>query len=402
METSGMASRATQGRAEQETDGPLATQVIRHFPHGILVVDLDGTVLAANRKACSALDEGRGCDLRGMTCCELLGCGSDGPLAGLCITEVATEYGKQLPEMRLDLPSGRSAVWVTAARLGSESQVVLEVRRGDRQDRRQRTVPHWTGGSQLRIAALGRTRLESKEGPMGGAWLEQRAGQILKLLVCERHRVVPAEAIAAILWPRAGRRGVASVRQSVHELRARLEPNRPKRAPSSFVVSRQGGYALDRSRVHIDVDDFERQVAAGLRAFSAGDQASAAKQLRAALQLYEGDLFAEDPYAEWAMEERDRLRDLVVRALRVLGELALHQGKLAPAALYFRRLTEIEPYDLTTQRRLIEVWIREGRHSEAERRYTALRMKMMRDFGRNIDFEFAELLQPESDQLPLG
>lgn len=396
-----MASRRTNGRPGQETDDPLAEQVIRHFPHGIVVVDRRGAVVSANAEARVLLDGRPDGDLRTSTCCELLGCGQEGPLADLCITEVAMEYGGRLPEMRLDLPSGRSTVWVTAARLGSHDRVVLEVRRGDPQDRRRRTEPHWSGPAELRIFALGRTRLESREGPMGGAWLEQRAGQLLKLLVCERGRAVPAEAIAATLWPRGGRRGVGSVRQGVHELRSRLEPDRPSRAPSSFVVSRQGGYALDKSRVRIDADEFERRVEAGLGAHSAGDHATAEKELREGLELYEGDLFAEDPYADWAAMERDRLRDLAVRALRVSGERALREGKLAVAALHFHRLTEIEPYDLATHRRLIELCLREGRRGEAHRRYTALRVKMMRDFGESLDFEFTDLAAPASDQLRL-
>lgn len=396
-----MASPPTHGRPRQETDDPLATQVVRHFPHGLLVVDRDGAVVAANAEARILLGRQPDGDLGEATCCELFGCGREGLLADLCITEIAMECGEQLPEMRVDLPGERSAVWITAARLGSHDRVVLEVRRGDPRDRRRRTEPHWSGSAELRIAALGRTRVESREGPIGGAWLEQRAGQLLKFLVCERHRAVPGDAIAAALWPRAGRRGIGSVRQSVHELRSRLEPARPPRAPSSFVVSRQGGYAFDRTRVRIDVDEFERHIEAGLAADSAGDHAFALKELREGLALYEGDLFAEDPYADWAALERDRVRDLAVSALRVSGERSLREGQLGVAALHFRRLAEIEPHDAATHRRLIEICLSEGRHSEAHRRYTALRARMMRDFGESLDFELRDLAHPQWAQARL-
>jgi DNA-binding SARP family transcriptional activator len=398
-----MASRQTPRRPGQEADGHLASEVFRLFPHGILVLDDNGCVVAANGEAGGLLDPGSGpeADLSGRSCCELLGCGGEGPLAESCLTEVAMEYGERLPEMRLDLPSGLGAAWVTAARLGAHPQVVLEVRPGDLHDRRRRTEPHWTGAPELRISALGRTRVESKEGSIGGAWLEQRPGQILKLLVCERHRVVPAEAIAEAIWPGAGPRSIANLRQCIHELRDRLEPDRPRRTPSSFVVLRQGGYVLDRRRIRIDADDFERHVEEGLKRFSDGDAVSAVRALRKATELYEGDLFAEDPYAEWASMERDRLRDLAVRALRVLGEEALSAGKLAVAAMHLRKLADLEPYDVAIQRRLIEVFVREGRRSEAHRRYTALQMRMQRDFGEELDFHFGELTHPSSGQLRL-
>lgn len=396
-----MASRPTPGRPGQVGDGHLAGEIFRYFPHGILVVDRNGTVVTANAEACRLLTEGPDSDLRGLACCQLLGCGGAGPLEDSCITDLAMEYGERLPEMRLDLPSGSAAVWVTAARLGSHPRTVLEIRQGDPGDRRRRTEPHWSGAAKLRIAALGRMRVESREGPIGGAWLEQRPGQVLKLLVCERHRAVPADAIATALWPGGGARAIGNLRQCVHELRDRLEPRRRKGAPSAFIVSRQGGYALNRSRVLIDADEFERHVQAGLTAFSGGDMRTAVKELRKGLDLYEGDLLVEDPYADWAATERDRLRDLMVRALRVLGEVALREGKPAVAALHFRRLVDIEPYDLGVQRLLIEVCLREGRRSEAHRRYTSLRARMLRDFGEPLDFELAELAQPSSDQLRL-
>ena len=375
----------------------LAREVFRLFPYGILVVDRRGAVLAANTEAREMLIDQPDEEGIPLTCCGLLGCGAEkGPLADACIAELAALNGSRLPEMRVDLPGSRGAVWVTAARLDEEgTQIVLQVRPGDTRDRRRRTQPHWRGTAELRIGALGRTRVESREGPIGGAWLEQRPGQILKLLVCERHRVVPAEAIAGAIWPEAGPSALGSVRHFVHQLRDRLEPGRPKRAPSSFVVSRQGGYTLDRARVRIDADDFERQVRAGLEAFAGGDTAGAVDGLRAGLALYEGDLFAEDPYVVWAIPERDRLRDLAGRALRVLAEIELSAGDLAAADVYVRRLAELEPYDTTIQRRLIEVCLRQGRRSEAYRRYSALRMRMLHDFGEELDFQFTEVLSEE-------
>jgi DNA-binding SARP family transcriptional activator len=381
----------------------LAENVFRLFPYGILVLGPRGAVLAANAEAREVLinqpDE-EGVDL---TCCDLFGCRSvAGPLENACITELALTNGTRLPEMRLDLPREGGSAWVTAARLGEEGgRIVLEVRRGDPRDRRRRTQPHWSGNAELRIGALGRTRIESREGPMGGAWLEQRSGQILKLLVCERRRVVPAEAIAGAIWPDAGPNALGSVRHFVHELRDRLEPGREKRSPSSFVISRQGGYTLDRARVRVDADQFERYVRGGLEAFRAGDIVAARTSLGDGLALYEGDLFAEDPYAVWAIPERDRLRDLASRALRVLTELELSARDLAAADVHVRRLAELEPYDTTIQRQLIEVCLQQGRRSEGYRRYSALRLRMLHDFGEELDFEFSELVGEEPAQLTL-
>jgi DNA-binding winged helix-turn-helix (wHTH) protein len=101
----------------------------------------------------------------------------------------------------------------------------------------------------LTIKALGRIRVDSREGPVGGNWLAQRPGQILKYLTCERDRVVQAEEIAEALWPFSGRQALGSVRHYIHALRHKLEPGRSARAGSTFIVTVRGGYAIDRRHV---------------------------------------------------------------------------------------------------------------------------------------------------------
>jgi DNA-binding SARP family transcriptional activator len=212
---------------------------------------------------------------------------------------------------------------------------------------------------------------------------------------------VTVEEIAAAIWPHAGPRGLNSVRHFVHELRDRLEPDRPKRVPSSFVVARGGGYELDRARVRIDADEFEQAVKSGTAAFTRGETANAAAHLERGLALYGGDLFAEDPYEEWAADERGRLRDLAVRGLRMLAELRLRAGDLESSHEQLQRLVELEPYDVKMQRELIRICLRLERRSEARRRYTSLRMRLFREFGEELDFDLADLAANGESQLRL-
>ena len=86
-----------------------------------------------------------------------------------------------LPELRVDLPGPRRRRPAPCGSPGSpyggaEPAVVLQVRPGVAGDRRRRTEPHWMGGPQLRIFTLGRSRVESGEGPLAGEWLGHKPG----------------------------------------------------------------------------------------------------------------------------------------------------------------------------------------------------------------------------------
>ena len=244
----------------------------------------------------------------------------------------------------------------------------------------------------MRVFTLGRTEVVTPEGPLSGEWVDQRAGQVLKYLACERHRVVPAEEIAESLCRHAQRATLGTVRYFIHALRKKLEPGRPKYDSGSVVLARHGGYTLNDTEVWIDADEFESHVNAGLAALAHGERAAAAEHFEHALSLYQGDFLADEPYAEWALTERERLRALAEKPLRALGEL--HADDPSAAAAYLERLAQMEPLDGDVHRELLSLWVRQGRLSRATRHYQAFRQRLLREFGEPPAFSLSELTPP--------
>jgi DNA-binding SARP family transcriptional activator len=238
---------------------------------------------------------------------------------------------------------------------------------------------------------LGRIRVDSREGPLGGNWLQQRPGQILKYLICERDRVVQAEEIAEALWPSAGRQGLSSVRHFIHGLRDKLEPGRSRRTATPFIVTVRGGYAINRRHVRIDADLFIEAVRDGLGALEHGDVEKAGQMLELAMSLYRGDLLEDEPYAEWAMPERDRLRQMANDSLRALARVALATSDQASAVRHLDRLAELEPFDSDVHRELLRVLLAAGRRSQAMRRYATFRVRLRKEFGAAPGFELSDL-----------
>ncbi|MDX6672413.1 MAG: hypothetical protein QOI91_2776 [Solirubrobacteraceae bacterium] len=365
-----------------------ADAILSRLAVGVVVVDAGGAVLDRN----AAADELLG-GTRAERCHDLFACrATGGPCEHGCLAARAAIAPVALPEIRIDtaLDAGPSAVWVTAAALVAGESALLHLRAGETGDRRRRSDPHWLSGPRLRVRVLGQTRVESEEGPLEGRWLHQRPGQVLKYLVCQRARPVPAEEIAEALWPERGN-GVSNVRYCMHVLRGHLEPGRPKGSTSSFVLTQGGAYVLDERRIEVDADEFDAAAAEGLAAAEAGDTARARHRLEAALGQYAGDFLEDVPYGEWAEGERDRLRELAHRGLRVLTRLSLAERDLPAAARHLERLAELEPYDEAVHRKLLEVWMVQGRASQAARRYKAFEGRLWRDLRRAPGFTLEDV-----------
>jgi DNA-binding SARP family transcriptional activator len=238
-----------------------------------------------------------------------------------------------------------------------------------------------------RLHVLGPLRVDGPDGRLRGDWIEQRPGELLRFLVCERGRIVPADEIGEALWPRAGPGAANTVRHFVHALRHRLEPGRPGSARTSTVLCRRGGYGLDPSRVWLDVDDFEREALAGISALHAGTHEAARDHLERATALYRGDFLADEPYAEWALTERNRLRAVACEALRAL----VHLVSLPDRARYLEQLADLEPFDDDVHRDLVAALLAMGRRSRAARHFDSFRVRLMREFGETPGFELSDL-----------
>ena len=377
----------------------LELDAFRGFPYGLLVFDGEGRVLCRNREAARLIEESA-VEEEGLTCCSLFGCQRPGTvLACGCLTELALAHESALPEVRVDIetPRGPLAMWVAAGTIdrgdGEGVRVGVQLRPGQASDRRQRTALHWMDGPRLRICTLGKTVVESAEGPIEGAWLEQRTGQILKYLVAMRHRAVAIDEIGESIWPGADYAIGASVRYYIHSLRRKLEPQRGLREASVFIAVGSGSYRLKLDHVVIDADEFEAEVTAGV-ARAEHDPQGAAVKIERGLASYRGDFLADLPYAEWAMSERQHLHDLACMGLGCLASIRVDLGLFAGAAHSLERLAAMQPYDEDVHRRLMELDIMQGRRSDAVRRYALLRSRLRRTFGHDPEFTPADLAHP--------
>ena len=182
------------------------------------------------------------------------------------------------------------------------------------------------------------------------------------------------------------------MRYFVHALRERLEPERAPRAESAFVRFLDGAYSLDRRRVHIDADEFERDVEGraggpgpGRPTRSRGPGSPGRSRCTAATSsptspTPTGRARSATGCARWPRRRCARS-----------AAFERDAGDLEAAAGYLERLADLEPFDTDVHRQLIALCLERRRHSEALRRYTSLRQRLLATFGEDVDFTLADL-----------
>lgn len=170
-----------------------------------------------------------------------------------------------------------------------------------------------------------------------GDWHTRQARQLLKILLTGRPRPVSTDMLIEILWPNSTPSAAATtLRSAINALRNVLEPDRPNRAPSKYIVTEAPGYAFHSTTdIWLDVEEFERRLN---QVQSIGEASLRLVFLEGALELYRDDYLISDPYADWLQTERDRLRERFFNTLLQVADLYADMGRYSDAITTCRRM----------------------------------------------------------------
>ncbi len=196
----------------------------------------------------------------------------------------------------------------------------------------------------------------------------RKSRALLAYLAVAGQRAQPRDPLAALLW------GDVPDDQSRQSLRKALWDLRHVLAAAPAALSTDSETVV-LTPERVDVLEFQRLVRDGRPA-----------ALRAAMELYRGDLLegfrvAEPAFEEWLTRQRERFRLLLVEALeRSLG-LEAAEGRMDAAGDAARRLLAMNPAHEVAHRTLISLYARQGRRDAALRQYRACADALWRDLG---------------------
>jgi DNA-binding SARP family transcriptional activator len=198
-------------------------------------------------------------------------------------------------------------------------------------------------------------------------WPGRKARQLLKILVTHRERVVATDALIEWLWP-----GLtpASARNSlwvsVSRLRRLLEPEMAGQGNSTFLLTADPGYRFDPGDAcEIDVQAYLDHVTTGRWHERQGAYAPAIDAYLASEALYHGGYLPEDPYDDWAIPDREGLRETWLEAKVALARCHLVLGRYAGSLASARDVLGQDPCRETAWRLVMEAHYRSGERDQA-------------------------------------
>ncbi len=203
----------------------------------------------------------------------------------------------------------------------------------------------------------------------GGDGLAGRPRELLAYLALQRGRPVPRDRILEALWPdNDPAKSISSFHKALHLLRKGLAAQAASPPGLTIITERQGEYLLVPETVWVDALAFEEALDEAAQCQQAGETDRQGALLRRALDLHGGELLG-DQVPDWAADERRRLHDRYLGALRALSTWYEAQGDLAEALALAVRLADEDPLTEAHHRRVMRLLGQSGDREAVRRRY---------------------------------
>ena len=208
-----------------------------------------------------------------------------------------------------------------------------------------------------------------------------RQGRILfAYLAAQQGRPVPRDELAELLW---GEELPATWEKALRVLMTKLRGLLEECGidGSIALTSAFGCYELTLpADASIDVDVAAKAVERAEAALAAEDLDEARAQASTAAELARGS-FLPGEDGPWVEERRRDLRDVLVRALECLRDVARAEGAFGEAVRYATEVTELEPFRESSYRALMQAHAGAGNPAEALRVYERCRRFLGDELG---------------------
>jgi len=265
----------------------------------------------------------------------------------------------------------------------SETRRLAARMRTEAQKAAERDAAAGPSDAVCQVRVLGRLEVIAPHGPVADRdWCKRKARLLFAMLVARAGTDVPRGEIIEYLWPEMDEeRALNNFYVVWSAMKRALAPNSVREMPCPFVEHVHGVCRIVPGRVVTDLDEFEAHLHAARKARGDGDAEAELAAIRAAEQVYRGDVLPGDIYDDWFAPVRSRCRhefeDAMLRAAKILEERgAPHEG----LSMLRRPMT----HDVLREdfyQAALRLQIAAGQRSAAIETYMSCRSRLVEDLG---------------------
>lgn len=248
--------------------------------------------------------------------------------------------------------------------------------------------------SRLALALLGPPQIQYEGSQAAFPYEKVRA--LLIYLAVEAGRAHARDALAELLWPgRPARVARHNLSQALTALRGVIDGD------AYLSLARDAVQFRPDSGCWLDLADFNTHLDACARHAHPDAQACAdcARERDAAVRLYRGDFLDQYQlpdsagFEQWALVQREAVRQRAWDALAHLSRRYQAQGNLDQAIASARRQLDLDPLNEISQRQLMRLLADGGQRSAALAQYEQSRALLQADLGVDPEPETRELYE---------
>jgi DNA-binding SARP family transcriptional activator len=264
----------------------------------------------------------------------------------------------QIPSIPILPPARESSPPKAPARRKKPTPAIGKVTRNHRSGQEATLMPvavHMLGAFSMTIGDL-TVKLPASRGLA-----------LLKYLLLHHKQTTPREMLMDIFWPDAEPDTARNnLNVAMHSLRKALR----SAIFLPVIVFENGAYGLEPNlQVWLDVEEFERCVKAGQR-LEARDQLTAAvAEYETAISLYQGDFLEQNPYEEWTVLDRERMRVAFLDTLDRLSQIYFNQERYAACITVCQLILTRDRSREDAHCLLMRCYSRQGQYHLALRQY---------------------------------
>jgi DNA-binding SARP family transcriptional activator len=250
----------------------------------------------------------------------------------------------------------------------------------------------------LRVAGLGGFQVaQGRRVIPDGDWRRRRAGELFRFLLVQRGRRARRDVVIEALWPDQDFDSAHSLlHQATSALRRVLEPDLPGKFPSRYLRVRDE--TLELALPPGSTVDFERFESLAAECLRVGD--GTAPEPATVLDLYHGELFPEDRYADWAAPRRDSVARLAADVGVLAAERLLQEGDAVASLEVGLLALERDALDEEAVRISMRASLALGDRIGALRLYRRYERQLADDLGAAPSAEIRELAATVGADLP--